>query len=155
MDDTAHRSGEQPNDAETSQQSPEAFIDSAQTQAWTESGYPIVAGKYLEKGTIKEIDPNEPTQAGPPALDIYWHNRYHGPEPGLFRGVACAGFVDVTEYIARLGIFLKFAKEKDICQIKALNSTLYSVNIIVATQESATNMMRLLLEYGLAPVPPP
>lgn len=116
-------------------------------QTWTQSGYPIVAGKYLEKGVIKDIDPTEGTVLGPPALDIYWHNRYMGPVDSLFRGAACRVVIDVTEYLSRLGKFLDTAKGS--CDIMALNATLYSVNVIVATKLCHGEMKRLLSEHGL------
>ncbi|KAM3530756.1 hypothetical protein NHJ13051_001196 [Beauveria bassiana] len=123
--------------------------DSLVYQAWTQSGFPIVDGKYIDNGALKDADPDEAVVSGPPALDLYWHNRYLGPEPGLFRGIAAAGFVNVTEYIVRLGSFL--AETKGACKIRALNTTLYSVNVIVTTNLSQAEMMQYLLKHGLAP----
>lgn len=108
----------------------------------------------MDQGTMTD-DPDEPTQSGPPNVETYWHNRHVGLEPGLFRGVAYADHVDVTEYLARLGTLLSMAKEEGICRVMAINATLYSVNIIVETQETCTDMSRLLREYRLAPVPAP
>ncbi|KAM3510787.1 hypothetical protein MY11210_005568 [Beauveria gryllotalpidicola] len=126
-----------------------ATIDSFRQQTWTQSGFPIVDGKYIDNGTLKDADPDEAVESGPPALDVYWHNRRLGPEPGLFRGVAAAGFVSVTEYIVKLGGFL--AETKGACQIVALNTTLYSVNVIVSTNLSQAEMQRHFLKHGLAP----
>lgn len=118
-------------------------------QAWTQSGFPIVDGKYIDNGTLKDADPDEAVESGPPALDVYWHNRYLGPQPGLFRGVAAAGFINVTEYIVRLGSFL--AETKGACKILALNTTRYSVNVIVSTSLSQAEMQQYFLKHGLAP----
>lgn len=116
-------------------------------QTWTQSGYPIVAGKYLEKGVIKDIDPTEGTALGPLALDVYWHNRYMGLVDSLFRGAACCVVIDVTEYLSRLGKFLDATNGS--CEVLALNATLYSVNIIVATKLCHEEMKQLLSEHGL------
>ncbi len=121
--------------------------DTPEMQAWTQSGCPIVAGKYLENGVVKEISPDEPTAAGPPVLDIYWHNRYMGPDAFVFRGVACWARGDVTGYLSRLGDFLVPAQGS--CRIMALNATLYSVNVIVFTEMTHREMVQLLRQHRL------
>ncbi|KAM0744012.1 hypothetical protein ACQRIT_001326 [Beauveria bassiana] len=100
--------------------------DSLVYQAWTQSGFPIVDGKYIDNGALKDADPDEAV--------VSWIS---------------AGFVNVTEYIVRLGSFL--AETKGACKIRALNTTLYSVNVIVTTNLSQAEMMQYLLEHGLAP----
>lgn len=127
--------------------------DQPQTQTWTQCGHPIVAGKYLKDGVIHEIAPDVPHMAGPPAVDVYWHNRRSGRDPDQFRGVSLAAFVDVTEYLVRLGKFLDVVKGS--CSVQSLNATLYSVNVIVSTAMSRKEMSRLMLEHELAPAPPP
>ncbi|KAM3428549.1 hypothetical protein MY4824_008765 [Beauveria thailandica] len=69
--------------------------------------------EYDRSSTNKAIltpTPDEAVVSGPLALAVHWHNRYLGPEPGLFRGVGAAGFVKVAEYIVRLGSFLAETK---------------------------------------------
>ncbi|KAM3506314.1 hypothetical protein MY10362_002425 [Beauveria mimosiformis] len=65
--------------------------DSLTLWAWTQSGFPIVDRKYIGNGTLKDANPDEAVVSGPPALAVYWHNRY-------------------LEYTVRLGSF--FAETK-------------------------------------------
>ncbi|KAK8142673.1 hypothetical protein G3M48_008432 [Beauveria asiatica] len=53
--------------------------------------------KTLATARSRTPTPDEAVVSGPLALAVHWHNRYLGPEPGLFRGVGAAGFVKVTE----------------------------------------------------------
>ncbi|KAL7932892.1 hypothetical protein V8C35DRAFT_305750 [Trichoderma chlorosporum] len=123
-------------------------------QSWTLSGHPIVNGKYLDKnGNIREIEPDEWTTNGPPVLDVYWTNRKVSPTDDLvgsqFRVIASGAFVDVTEYLSRVGEFLRAVGGA--CLIMSLNATLYSVNVIVSTDLSQREMQELLLQHHLAP----
>ncbi|KJZ75252.1 hypothetical protein HIM_05446 [Hirsutella minnesotensis 3608] len=125
---------------------------SPEMQCWTQSGHPIVDGKYLDKnGVIREVDPSEWTVAGPPALDVYWSNRKITPNLGYnqFHAIALGASVDVTEYLARVGELLRVAAGA--LEIVALNATLYSVNVIVSTDLSQGAMKELLFEHRLAP----
>lgn len=118
-------------------------------QTWTQSGHPIVAGKFLDQdGIIKDIGPDENTLSGPPVIEVYWHNRKRSPNiVGQFGGIVCSSFVSVTEYFARLGAF--FNAHGDSCEIMAINATQYSINVIVATELSQQEMGSFLREFNL------
>ncbi|KAH7142899.1 hypothetical protein B0J13DRAFT_51584 [Dactylonectria estremocensis] len=118
-------------------------------QYWTLSGYPVVDGRYLDgaSGAIKTVAMNEEFTSGPPCLDIYWHNRMMTGRDDQFLGLGVSGFVDVTEYVRRMGNFLA----KGSCVIMALNVTKFSVNVVVATELSRDEMMGRLKKYGLCP----
>ncbi|EQL04065.1 hypothetical protein OCS_00220 [Ophiocordyceps sinensis CO18] len=128
------------------------FDTSPEMQCWTQSGHPIVDGRYLDQnGTVREVEPNEWTVAGPPALDVYWSNRKVtlDLDYSQFRAIASSAFVDVTEYLARVGELPRATAGS--CEIIALNATLYSVNVIVGTDLSQGAMRDLLFEHRLAP----
>ena len=122
-------------------------------QSWTESGFPIVDGKYLDTsdgGKIKTVGPKDWVSAGPPDLGIYWDNRRR--TPGLddqFRGFVHNAFVSVTEYLSRIGEFLRASDGA--CKIVGLNATLYSVNLIVDTDMSQKEMMALMKSARVFP----
>lgn len=128
------------------------LITMPEKQSWTESGYPIVDGKYLDKdGNIQQFDSQEWSVAGPPALDVYWHNRRVTPgrEQDQFRTLVSNAFVDMTEYIARIGELLRTVGAS--CELVSLNATKYSVTIIISTESSQEEMKGLLLSCRLAP----
>ncbi|KAH7122984.1 hypothetical protein EDB81DRAFT_813369 [Dactylonectria macrodidyma] len=128
---------------------PAPITHSSPAQDWTLSGYPVVDGKYLDgaSGAIKTVAMNEEFISSPPSLDIYWHNRMVTGRNDQFFGLGVSGFVDVTEYVRRMGNFLA----KGSCVIMALNVTKFSVNVVIATELSRDEMMGRLKEYGLCP----
>ncbi|KAF7550127.1 hypothetical protein G7Z17_g5927 [Cylindrodendrum hubeiense] len=126
---------------------PALIIHPSPAQEWTLSGYPVVDGQYLDgaSGAIKTIAVNEEFISGPPSLDIYWHNRMLTGRDDQFFSIGMSGFVDVTEYVRRMGNFIA----KGSCVIMVLNVTKFSVNVVVATELSRDEMMGRLKEYGL------
>ncbi len=124
-------------------------------QTWTQSGHPIVDGKYQDKaGTVRRVPADEWLVAGPPALDVFWVNRKAASDDdqdsdARFQAIASHAFISVTEYISRIGEFLRVANGS--CQIMSLNATLYSVNVIVATDMPCSEMVTLLFKQRLAP----
>ncbi|KJZ70265.1 hypothetical protein HIM_10346 [Hirsutella minnesotensis 3608] len=118
-------------------------------QQWTRSGYPIVDGKYqdLVKGTIETIEPHERRGAGPPGVALFWYNRKHAGRSGQFSSLAAHGFVNVTEYLVRLGEFFKLKS----CKLLSLNITDFAVNIIIATDLSEDDVLARLRQCKLFP----
>ncbi|KAK5997568.1 hypothetical protein PT974_02931 [Cladobotryum mycophilum] len=127
-------------------------------QTWTTDGHPIVDGKYIDlaTGTTMTVAPNQGVTAGPPALEVYWHNRLlptdddadaddRGGEDHWFTGLVTSAFVDVTEYLRRVGEFLALGS----CEVLALNATKYAVNVIVATELSREEVVVRLERCGL------
>jgi hypothetical protein len=131
---------------------PALIIHPSPRQDWTLSGYPVVDGKYLDgaSGAIKTVGIKEEFISGPPSLDIYWHNRMLTGRDDQFFGFGVSGFVDVTEYVRRMGNFLA----RGSCVIMALNMTKFAVNVTVATELSRDEMRYWLKEYGLSPALP-
>jgi hypothetical protein len=109
-------------------------------QAWTSSGYPIVEGRYLDlsERKVKELEKGEMVMFGPPHVDVYWHNTTgaYTNDPGLlvFRGFRHVFTKGVTEYLVRLGEFLKLTDGK--CTIQALSVSKYSVTVVTNTKLS-------------------
>lgn len=66
-----------------------------------------------------------------------------------FGSIGANAFVDLTEYLSRVGEFLR--AQGHVCRIMSLNATPYSVNVIVATELSTDEMGDLLRDYRLAP----
>ncbi|KAJ6441555.1 ABC multidrug transporter [Purpureocillium lavendulum] len=124
-------------------------------QTWTMSGYPIVDGKYLDlsTGVVRKIAPTEDVTLTPPRLEIYWHNRMLSGREDHFMGAVTSAFVDVTEYLRRVGRFLDSEQEKEnqqgTCEVLALNATQCAINVIVAVECSNEDMMARLAECGL------
>ncbi|KAF7550248.1 hypothetical protein G7Z17_g5864 [Cylindrodendrum hubeiense] len=108
-------------------------------QSWTESGYPIVDGKYLDlsTGIINTIPDGTLVAAGPPALEVHWHNRMMTGRSNAFFSFVASAFVNVTEYLKRVGEFIAMGS----VEILSLNATKYAVNIVVATDLSKDEMM--------------
>ncbi|WYZ37201.1 hypothetical protein EsH8_II_000707 [Colletotrichum jinshuiense] len=94
---------------------------------------PIVDGKYHDPDTSEVIivADRQSTTTGPPVIDQYWHNLRAGP-PGQFRGMRGAFFKDITEYIIRLGEFLK----KEHYKIHSLTATEFSVTVVIETMRT-------------------
>ncbi|KAJ9157539.1 hypothetical protein NKR23_g321 [Pleurostoma richardsiae] len=117
------------------------------TQPWTQSGSPIVDGKYIERttGEIKQLEPGELVTGGPPAIDVYWHNRTLTGRDDQFFGFSGASLLQVSEYLVRVGELLKTGK----CKVHALNVTKYAVNIIITTALSNEDMKNALKECKL------
>ncbi|KAH7120297.1 hypothetical protein B0J13DRAFT_532193 [Dactylonectria estremocensis] len=122
-------------------------------QPWTTTGYPIVDGKYIDltTGDTKTITDAEWRTAGPPALELYWYNRTSRTSPeecdDLFTSFSASAFVDVTEYLKRLGEFLAGEPVK----IASLNATTYAVHVGIMTELSQEEMADLLNRYRLWP----
>lgn len=125
--------------------------DTRATQTWTQSGYPIVDGKYLDGNGVTQSIGDEWTMSGPPVIDVYWHNRRRSRQGtrAYFGSIGANAFVDLTEYLSRVGEFLR--AQGHVCQIMSLNATPYSINVIVATELSTDEMGDLLRDYRLAP----
>jgi hypothetical protein len=90
--------------------------------------------------------------SGPPlVVHVYWYNRRHDliGTRGYCCSIAASAFVDLTEYLRRVGEFL--IAHGHVSKIMALNEILYSVNVIVATKLSTGEIGDLLQEYCLAP----
>lgn len=139
------------NEPPTEQPDSDQIEDTRATQTWTQSGYPIVEGKYLDGNGIIQRIGDEWTVSGPPVIDIYWYNRRHAQHGtgAYFGAIAASAFVDLTEYLSRVGEFLR--AQGHACRIMAVNATLYSVNVIVDTRLSTDEMSVLLQECRLAP----
>ncbi|KAK7423683.1 hypothetical protein QQX98_000873 [Neonectria punicea] len=118
-------------------------------QTWTESGYPIVDGKYLDlsTGTIKTVTADTMVSVGPPAVEIYWVNRTMTGRKDPFRSFLARAFVDVTEYLKRIGELL----ERGSVEIFSLNATKYAVNVVVGTDLSHKEMMIRIRQCSLFP----
>ncbi|KAH6975068.1 hypothetical protein BKA56DRAFT_589982 [Ilyonectria sp. MPI-CAGE-AT-0026] len=120
-------------------------------QPWTTTGYPIVDGKYIDlsTGVTTAIADAEMRAAGPPALELYWYNRTHASaeDIDLFSNFTASAFVDVTEYLKRLGEFLAVEPVK----IASLNATTYAVHVGILTELSQEEMADRLNRYRLWP----
>lgn len=117
-------------------------------QVWSPSGYPIVDGKYFDgrTGKVVTLGPDEKsTMAGPPQLEVYWHNRCLTGEPDHFIGMVTGSMLSMTEYVVRVGELLK----KGACTLQSLTATRYTVNVIVFTELSHTEMDGLFRECKL------
>ncbi|KAH7153511.1 hypothetical protein EDB81DRAFT_882448 [Dactylonectria macrodidyma] len=122
-------------------------------QPWTTTGYPIVDGKYIDlsTGDTKTITDAEWRTRGHPALELYWYNRTSRTSPeepdDLFTSFTASAFVDVMEYLKRLGKFLAGEPVK----IVSLNATTYAVHVGIMTELSQEEMADRLNRYGLWP----
>ncbi|KAI0134351.1 hypothetical protein BJ170DRAFT_609494 [Xylariales sp. AK1849] len=117
------------------------------TQTWTIGGQPIVDRKYLDltTGEIKELAQGEQVTYGPPAVDIYVHNQLAYPDPTIFRSTRYALMSGVTEYMSRLGDFMK----KGLCEIHSVNVTKYSVTLVILIDKKYQDIRKAMVDCGL------
>ena len=116
---------------------------------WTLSGYPVIDGEYLDlsTNTVKKVDGTTGICAGPPAIEVYIHNRHSSDHPELFRGVGLNAFVDITEYIQRVGRFFAMGS----CELVSLNVTRYALNAVVITELTRTEVADRMQQCGVFP----
>lgn len=120
------------------------------TQPWTVDGYPIVDGKYLDLSTA-ELKTHaagvDLFRGGPPSVAVYWQNQLATGRGDQFLVIAkaAADARDLTEYLARVGEFLR----KGLCKVHALNATRYDVYVVVSSELSQAAFREVLAEGGL------
>ena len=110
--------------------------------------YPIVDGKYYDgkTGQVVTVDPsNGWVTYGPPTLDVYWDNRLSTAKEDVFCGAVKSSTLSMTEYVIRVGEFLKECN----CDLQSLTATTYSVNVILFANMSTSDMQLLWKQYGL------
>ncbi|KAK4234399.1 hypothetical protein C8A03DRAFT_47263 [Achaetomium macrosporum] len=95
-------------------------------QKWTIDGYPIA-----------HVEGADHFMGGPSSVSIYWQNRV-----STGRGNQ---FLDVTEYLARLGEFLR----KGLCKVDSLNATRFDVYVVASSEFSQLEFRNALQENGL------
>ena len=119
-------------------------------QPWTPDGYPIVNGKYrdLSTGELKtHVAGVDHVRGGPPSVAVYWQNQQatgHGDQ-FLVTSKVVADVPDLTEYLARVGAFLR----KGLCKVHSLNATRYDVFVVVSSELSQGEFQEALVEQGL------
>lgn len=117
----------------------------------TTTGYPIVDGKYndFSQRRVRKVTASDTCRSGPPTIDVYWHNAWATPrQDGFF--VRCDAYMEaggVTSYIAKLGDF--FTQAGDKVELCSLNVTTYSVVVLVGTELSNGEVMKLYEGCGL------
>ncbi len=120
-------------------------------QEWTyEAGdrrYPIVDGKYFDgrTGRVEPVDMNGQVTIGPPTLDVFWHNRMLTGREDQFFGAVGISTISMTEYVIRVGEFLKECN----CDLQSLTATTYSLNVILFADMSKSDVYMLWERYGL------
>jgi hypothetical protein len=120
------------------------------TQPWTVDGYPIVDGKYLDlsTGEVKTyVAGVDLMTGGPPSVAVYWQNRMATGRADQFLVIAksVTAAPDLTEYLARVGEFLR----KGQCRVHSLNATRYDVYVVVSSELSQAEFREALLQNGL------
>lgn len=121
-------------------------------QVWSTDGggrkYPIVGDKYFDgkTGQIVTTGPDNPwVTFGPPTLDVYWHNLGSIKTEDAFCGAVKSSGLSMTEYVIRVGEFLKECK----CDLRSLTATTYSVNVVTFSNMSSSDFTLLWKRYGL------
>jgi hypothetical protein len=139
-----------PPGAESSSAQDPATYSGPPSQKWTTDGYPIVDGKYLDlsTGELKmHVEGVDPFMGGPPSVSVYWQNRVSTGRGDQFLVISKqrTPVRDVTEYLARLGDFLR----KGLCKVDSLNATRFDVYVVASSELSQLAFADALRESGL------
>lgn len=121
-------------------------------QQWTSRetgrGYPIVDNKYFDLATGQVVtlgSDDKWRMAGPPTLDIYWQNRQSTTVEDAFHALVKGSTLDMTDYVIRLGEFLKESG----CRLQSLTATTYSINVVIFADMSKQDMHTLQRKHGI------
>lgn len=118
---------------------------------WTESGYPVVDGKYinLETGTLETTTPDMWFKAGPPDITLYMHNRMSKQSEDQFQGWSTSVSIPITEWLGHFGDFVKLCG--DDFEVWSLNVTTFEVYVVYASKMSKTVFMERMSKAGIWP----
>lgn len=108
----------------------------------------IVDNKYFDvtTGEVMAYGRDQWVSIGPPTLDIYWQNRrFDTSVENAFEAVVKHSALTMTEYVIRVGAFLKDCK----CSLHLLTATTYSVNVVVFVDMSYEDMHVLWRKHGI------
>ncbi|KAK4235552.1 hypothetical protein C8A03DRAFT_46332 [Achaetomium macrosporum] len=111
-----------PNEPEHPRDLPPAGLP--RTQRWTTNGYPIIDGKYLDLDMGEVMAHTGLSTGGPPNITVYWQNRFCTGRGNQFLGPS-------------------------VCKVNSLNSTPYSVCVVVTSELSQAEFTWALQERGL------
>lgn len=120
------------------------------SQNWTvgDNGreYPLVNNSYNDLRTGQVVsDYKGHFSAGPPTLDVYWQNRRASDVEDAFRAGVKSSNLTMTEYVVRVGEFIKDSN----CKLQSLTATTYSINVIIFADLPKEEMHRLWQKHGL------